>query len=345
MWNKQNNLLIPQENSELLDEIPLGVYNVKYTDRTGFFLEKMEDFTLPDKIYGDTSVVNRWLTTYNNNPRNTGILLTGLKGSGKTLLAKKCALDSGLPIIMVTLNWADDEFITFITKLGNVCIFIDEFDKIYDTRQGITSILQLLDGVYTTHNLYILTSNELVPDKLLVNRPSRVRYHTHYESLSEDTVDEVINNLLINKEHTEDLKKVLSAIGIITFDLLLALIDEMNMFNESASESAKYLNVCSDAFYGMAYEIWKGKEFLVDSSVYIDLSKTLTIERNFSAIDDPEYMDEDYVKPDSNIKGLPYRVTILGQELVKKDMNTFEYNGIQGHFIIRKVTYRNMLVY
>lgn len=128
------NRIFLQPAVNVVDTLPKGTYYVRYDKMTGYYLEMGIDFKLPNKIYGDLSIVDRWLKSYHNNSRNTGVLLSGTKGSGKTLLGKKLAIDSGLPIIIIDASYDDVDFLSFIlsSEFGDVCIFIDEFEKLYD---------------------------------------------------------------------------------------------------------------------------------------------------------------------------------------------------------------------
>lgn len=77
------------------DVLPLGTYRLQYNERTDeFYLNKIEDFKLPKKLYGDFSFCDRILNTFDNTEKNLGVLLSGEKGSGKTILAKKVCCQS-----------------------------------------------------------------------------------------------------------------------------------------------------------------------------------------------------------------------------------------------------------
>ncbi len=65
-------------------KIPVGVYNILIT-RRGIFLEKISDeFVFPYKIYGlQNDFINHIIKTYNNTTGNIGVLMNGIKGTGK----------------------------------------------------------------------------------------------------------------------------------------------------------------------------------------------------------------------------------------------------------------------
>ena len=80
-----------KEELNLHDTLPVGTYVVKFNSMQGhFYLERIDDFTLPSKLYGDTNRhAERILNTFLDRPAGTGVILNGEKGSGKTLLLRQ----------------------------------------------------------------------------------------------------------------------------------------------------------------------------------------------------------------------------------------------------------------
>lgn len=251
---KNGNMLRVAEIDNTFETLPMGVYNLGL-DQKGFFLTRINDFKLPEKIYGDTSVVDRWLTTYNDKKRNVGVLLSGLKGGGKTITAKLLAIKSKKPVICINEPYSGSDFADFITDpiLGDCVIFIDEFEKTYPGQeieyeerrefQGNASLLSLLDGPYETHHLFVFTVNQFKINTNLINRPSRILYAKKYEGLSEEEILEIANDKLIHKQFLEDLLKTSKRIFQLSYDILISIIDEVNRFKEPASKCIEYMNL------------------------------------------------------------------------------------------------------
>ena len=78
---------------------------MNYDEKKGFFLETMNDYQINGKIYGDlVKKSDRILNTFLDQPKSTGTLLVGEKGSGKTLLAKYifiAAKERGIDTIVI----------------------------------------------------------------------------------------------------------------------------------------------------------------------------------------------------------------------------------------------------
>lgn len=91
LYIKENNIVKVYsrgaiDSSEVLDP---HVYVLKHDKFNGFYLEITQNFDIPNTLYGDIqSDTARFINTFKKRTGNTGILLVGEKGSGKTLTAK-----------------------------------------------------------------------------------------------------------------------------------------------------------------------------------------------------------------------------------------------------------------
>lgn len=227
-------------------KIPVNNYIVLQDEYSKeFYLKTIDSFTLPKKIYGkEEEIADRYLKSFNKSNKNMGVLLTGLKGSGKTLLAKILSEKSKLPVILVTQPFSGEDFQDFLSSLKQkVIVLVDEFEKVYADDEKQQQLLPVLDGVFETKIMFILTSNTLNVNEFLKNRPGRIRYLRQYDGLEKDTMNEIIDDLLEDKEKKNELIDVLNILSSVSIDVLLHLIQEMNDYDETAKESIRHLNI------------------------------------------------------------------------------------------------------
>ena len=159
------------------EELPPATYIIKWDkQREIYYLEQVVNFVLPDKIYGDTPQhADRILQTFLARPLSTGVLLSGVKGSGKTLLAKKTSVEGLLhkiPTLIVNQDFHGEAFNAFIQSLEHETIILfDEFEKTYE-HEAQQKVLTLFDGTFPSKKLFIVTTNKSYNlSNYLLNRP------------------------------------------------------------------------------------------------------------------------------------------------------------------------------
>lgn len=237
-----------KEAMDLSERLPAGNYVIQKNPMTGeLFLEGIEPFDIKGKIYGDTvKRAERILYAFNDRPSTTGVMLTGEKGSGKTLLAKMLSFkgyDQGIPTIVINAPWCGDDFNSFIQSIDQpVIVVFDEFEKVYDEQEQ-EAMLTLLDGVYPTKKLFVLTCNDKWRvNQHMRNRPGRIFYSLEYKGLEADFIREYCEDNLQDKEHIDKIVGIAGTFDQFNFDMLKALVEEMNRFNETPQEAMQMLN-------------------------------------------------------------------------------------------------------
>lgn len=251
--------ITPKVNLDLHDTLPVGTYNVNFDEcRSEYYLETINDFELKGKMYGNVvKSSSRILNTFLDRPRSTGVLLVGEKGSGKSLLAQYTSIvaakDKEIPTIVVNKPWHGDKFNSFIQNISQpVIILMDEFEKTYD-MDGCDGnlqehILTLFDGVYSSQKLFLLTCNDKCRiDEHMINRPGRLYYVLEYKGLEPEFVQEYCEDNLLRKDYIPAVSASAALFQAFNFDMLKAMVEDMNRYDESPAEVLKYLNISPDA--------------------------------------------------------------------------------------------------
>ena len=250
---KQGNRITPLPKGLEYDLEPGKVYDLWIKTVWGERVVKFElngEMNLPSKVYQtkkDKIFVKRVLKNFEINSKNTtGVLLTGEKGTGKSVTAKVIAEKAGLPIIIIGPETEEKYLEEFFREFDTpVCILFDEVDKSFNTER----LLTFLDGMHkTTKKLVIMTAND--EDRLseyIKNRCSRIRYYRHYNMLDDaKEYAELICDAkgIENKEEVVDF--IMKYIKYPSIDNISSFIDEIIYTKDwdlSLKEVLEFMNI------------------------------------------------------------------------------------------------------
>lgn len=239
----------PDACLDVRDGLPAGNYTFcQHPVTKEYYLEESEAFDLPARLYGKTRRHGeRILAAFRDRLPGTqvGVLLSGAKGSGKTLLAKHIASISGLPVIIVNTPFTDDRFMRSIQGIEQPAVILfDEFEKLY-VKEAQEAILTLFDGVYTARNkIMIITCNDrhAIQD-FFHNRPSRLRYAINFEGLETEFIEEYCAESLDDKKYVDDIIGLAAACDEFNFDMLQTLVQELNRYGDEFDDAIEILNI------------------------------------------------------------------------------------------------------
>ena len=275
-----------KESMDLHDTLPVGNYVIKQDPFENLYLEHIEDFDVPKKVYGNVNrQTDRVINTFWSRDKSTGVLMTGEKGSGKTMLSKNISIEmakQGVPTIVINQPWAGEKFNTLIQCIEQPAIILfDEFEKVYDSETQ-EQMLTLLDGVYSGRKLFLLTCNDRWRiDNHMRNRPGRIYYYFSFKGLEEEFIREYCQDNLNEKKHIDSIVNIACVFSAFNFDMLKALVEEMNRYNESPQEVLQMLNVRAEFDSGTGYDVtvFRGTETATNVSPDVWTGSPMTGEK------------------------------------------------------------------
>ena len=244
VWNADGNALYLGYPSQEFEKLENVIYKVSLDMFERPYLSKVADnFTFDYKLYGlETDFINRVIKTYNATDNgNLGILLNGLKGTGKTVSSKQIANTLNQPIIIVGEN--KPQYPSFLNSIPqNITIFIDEYEK---TFGNASNMLTIMDGASNSEyrRVFLLTTNELRVESNMIQRPGRVRYLKTFDHLKPAVIKEIVDDILVHKQFTNDCIQFISSLETITVDIVKAVLNEVNIHEEAPTAFETIFNV------------------------------------------------------------------------------------------------------
>lgn len=313
------------ESLEVHDTVPVGTYQVDYNLLKGLHLKKIQDLVAgEEKVYGEsTKKVDKIMAAWPLMNRNLGILLSGGKGHGKSLMMRQLserARAIGLPIILI--NTPYNGLVDFLNSIEQEVVFaFDEFEKVFpknldekdsgdDTAQAQSPLLSLFDGTSSNKRMFIATINDLWDlSSFFKNRPGRFHYHIRFTSPKFDEIKEYLQDNMVQRQDEIDvIADFLSTISS-SFDILRAIVFELNLRDDSFEEILKDLNIMSSEtpmFEVLFYfkDNKTGHSFVKEQHLQLALWRNLpsiSVNLNFkeesmSNVNDWVYLDVDFNK-------------------------------------------------
>lgn len=246
--------VISGEDISIGNRLPATTLKV-ICDSNGFHLMKTDELHAPDyKVYGNPKAkVDKIFRKYDHSTDNTGVILSGDKGTGKTLLTRELAdeaMKRGMPVIICDVPYEGlADFIQSVDQ--NAMILFDEFEKTFSKTKGDhdsiapqDSLLSMFDGLSNTHHLNVLTVNNITRlSDYMLNRPGRFHYHIRFTYPTAEEIKEYLTDNLPASQCGQ-IEKVISFSRQypLSYDCLSAISDELQ-YGDDFNDAIKDLNI------------------------------------------------------------------------------------------------------
>ena len=240
------------DNVNINDTLPLGTYYISFDPMSGFYLSQTENIQLKTKIYGEKTGIrtSRIINTFKDRVDNTGVLLSGIKGSGKSLQIKHISEvlrnEHGISSLIVNTNMPIDALTLFLNEITEpIAVILDEFEKTFEKMEEQEQFLTLLDGISFNKKLYLFSCNDVEKiTEFMLARPSRIYYHYRYTTMDKEAVVGYCEDFLKNKKFIENITAIHDFMGnTFNFDILQSLIQESNRYDENPLDIINILNI------------------------------------------------------------------------------------------------------
>lgn len=258
-WINENGVFFPiSDNIVLHASVGPGVYELVQpglpADRRIGLSKIYNKFEFPGKFYqiGPKRLLDRikcvWDSDdFQDNNKSIGVILNGLKGSGKTWMAKQIANEMEMPVLIIDDSF-DGDILGFIRNLNFSCtVLVDEAEKIFKLGDDDDILLRMIDnaGSNISRHLFILTTNTLDVNPNLIGRTGRIRYLVNFKNLPESIVKEYIDDNL-KPEYSSLRGAILEKVNLLEYnsiDLLKSIVEEVNITGVVDSSDEEIMNI------------------------------------------------------------------------------------------------------
>jgi DNA-directed RNA polymerase subunit F len=353
-WSQSSDTFRPVSTVSISPVLKPGIY-IPGVDLGGHFLTKYhEKYVFPYKVYGvNRTFIDRVDLTYQKTTGNLGVLMNGVKGTGKSVTSEQICNRfmemHNMPVILI--NQRINGLIEFLASIDqDIVVFVDEYEKVFvneDGRANSTEILTLMDGALKSEHrrLFLFTTNNKRIDDNLLERPGRIRYVKEFVDLDRTTIEELVDDLLTNKERREACVEYISKLQKITIDIVKAVITEVNIHDENPDAFADIFNANE---LKERHSIYKGK--LTEAEMATAIPFIFDVER-FSPpiLNAPKHFHEQWIDSEEDVYAnhqdlgefISFENNILTTKIYDEDKDGNNIEILKQYTIESKVPYHS----
>lgn len=291
VWQQDGVSFWPSNTAKNVKELPPAIYRYQQT-MTGWYLQKIASYyEFPYKIYGtNDAIIERVKAAWKKLPANVGVLLNGLKGTGKTITAQQIvnwAISEGLVVLSVNEPVPLETIIERVEQ--PMLVLFDEFEKTHDEEQNPGAqqkILTVVDGLSrSTHRrIFLFTTNTKNVNENFIDRPSRIRYHWEFGRLNIDVIEAVLDDMLdvSLKNIRHEIIDYLNTREVLTIDVVKAVVTECNIFKQSPAAFGDFMNLTEKEDTAFSVDVVNENGLTTEISSYYKMRRSSDLTKHLS---------------------------------------------------------------
>lgn len=265
------------DEKSLHDNLPAKVYTIIFNPMAGFALKEFgTSMPVPEEVFGDTEAKAELMMESYKERNHLSMMLTGAKGSGKSLLSAVIAnkmIENGVPVIIVDEHFdIPDALKDFLYELGNCFFIFDEFAKNF-SEEIQPKMLDFFSGTRAADRGVIIIENHIRQiNEFMMDRPGRIRYRFGYGKLPLEVIKQVCDARDVNEQVTKYILEYSSRATTIGMDTVNRIIEETKFQEARITDKTSFkrviemMNIPQD--YSFEYELVEvqyNKESFTDS--------------------------------------------------------------------------------
>lgn len=246
------------DKSDLVEELAPAVYQIVMVDKSPALVKKFDKYTVPEKILGERTDNNirRIGRLHARTDKPMGVMITGDKGTGKSILAKLTCneyIEKHKKIVIEVVDALPVSVLNYVIEAidDEVCVFFDEFAKRQGGRDSDGDILS--DDTYLNYFenadygriLNIVTENKTSDmSTYLLGRSSRMKLHFKYDEICKTEVEACLTHFEIPEERRGLIRSLVKSCKL-NIDLLSDICNDLKDDPELLNDLTGYMSVCN----------------------------------------------------------------------------------------------------